>query len=201
MLWRVESFPPCKYHVFLSHCQEDKEQLVLPLHGALCERGVVPWLDEHDYPYGYPSFKALGDSILESRHTVLLVTPAMLAQPRGWSIVELAWVHLLQADLSATESGQAVALPLFFLPRTDEALQRSVWRTMSDHGPFHRSTDGDRVAWALQHVCRFVEQQRRRGLEMARRLEQDSRFRARLEARSGLIDRITCRHPGTLPLP
>jgi hypothetical protein len=199
MLWQAQSFPLCTHHVFLSHCQEDRERLVLPLDRVLRQRGVIPWLDQRDYTYGYSSFDALCDVILESRHTVFLVTPAMLAQPRGWSIVELAWVHLLQADLCAAGSAQAVALPLFFLPRTDEALQRSAWRTISDPGAFHRSADGDHVAWALEHICRFLEQQRHKGLEMARRLEEDSRLRTQLAARPGLIDRITCRYPATMP--
>ncbi len=52
MLWQIQSFPSCTHHVFLSHCREDREWLVFPLEEELRRRGVIPWLDRHEYPYG-----------------------------------------------------------------------------------------------------------------------------------------------------
>lgn len=202
MLWQVQFFPPCTHHVFLSHCREDRESLAFPTYEALRERGVIPWLDRHDYPYGRSSFEALRDGVLKSRHTVFFVTPAMLAQPRGWGILELAWADLLQDNLR--EAGgvlQTVMLPLFFLDPADELLQRSAWRPMCDRGDFHPSTDKDPVAWAFERICEFVRREEERGLDYARWLEQDPAFRSRLSARHGLIERISCRHPAPMLQP
>jgi hypothetical protein len=133
-------------------------------------------------------------------HTVFLVTDALLAQPRGWSIVELAWADLLQENLR--ESGgvlQTVALPLFFLKRDDGRLLRSAWQPLRDQGAFHRPEDGDALAWAIRQVSAFVRREATRGVENAIWLEQDRGERLRLQKRKGLVERITARHPGPIP--
>src|SRR6266852_341518 len=144
MQWLLRSFPFCTHHVFLSHCREDRDWLVFPLYEALRHEGVIPWLDEHDYPYGRTSFEALRDGVLRCRHIVFLVTLGMLAQPRGWGIVELAWADLLQENLR--EAGgvlQNVILPLFFLPHDDPNLPRSAWQPLRDRAAFHTPGDGE----------------------------------------------------------
>ncbi len=196
MLWQIQFFPICRYHVFLSHCREDRERLVFPLYEALRERGVIPWLDRHDYPYGRLSFEALRDGVLTCRHVVFLVTRAMLSQPRGWGIVELAWADLLQENLrEAGGALQAVVLPLFFLDPANDRLPRSAWQTLRERAVFYRRQDGDRVVWAARQVSAFVLREGQRGLDNAVWLQQDSHAYARLGARQGLIDRITGRHP------
>jgi hypothetical protein len=199
MLWQIQFFPLCTHHVFLSHCREDREWLVFPLFEELCQRGIIPWLDRHDYPYGRTSFEALRDGVLKSRHVVFLVTQAMLAQPRGWSIIELAWADLLQENLR--ESGgvlQTVMLPVFFLDLSDEGLLRSVWRSLRDRAVFHRPQDGDPVAWTSQQIADFLLRETERGLDNGIWLQQDSRARTRLERRQGLVDRITGQHPAVV---
>jgi len=199
MLWRIEWFPLCEWHVFLSHCQEDRDTLVLPLCRELQSRHVVPWLDRHDYPYGRTSFEALRDSVLKCRHCVFLITRAMLAQPRGWSVVELAWADLLQANLHGPGGAlQNVALPLFFVEPTNGMVPRSAWRTLSDRGAFHKDGDGDPVTWARDRILEFILREQRRGQDLAKGLEGYRRERSRLGLRRGLLDRITCRHPAML---
>jgi len=199
MLWQVQFFPPCTHHVFLSHCREDREPLVFPLYSALQRRGLAPWLDRHDYPYGRASFGALRDEVLKSRHTVFLVTPAMLAQPRGWGVLELAWAHLLQENLAAPGGvDQNILLPLFFVQRAGGRLSRSVWQPVRERGPFHRPGDGDPIAWAARQIFEFVLREEKRGLDIVKWLREDSRARSRLAKRPGLIDRITCRHPASI---
>ena len=115
MFWQIQSFPACTHYVFLSHCGEDREWLVLPLYERLQSLGIVPWLDRHDYPFGRTSLEALRDGVLKSGR-IILVTKAMLEQSRGWSVVELAWAELLQDNLrEAGAALQNVSLPLFFL--------------------------------------------------------------------------------------
>ncbi|MFW6162543.1 MAG: toll/interleukin-1 receptor domain-containing protein [Planctomycetota bacterium] len=199
MPWRLQFFPVCTHHVFLSHCREDRDSLVVPLYETLQKRGGLPWLDRHDYPYGRRSYEALRDGVLRCRHTVFLVTRAMLTQPRGWTILELAWADLLQENLR--EPGgelQAVAFPLFFVGRDSEGLLRSAWLPVRDRGVFCPPKSSDRVAWAAERVVAFLRQGEARGVDIASWLEQDSRARSRLSARPGILDRITCRNPTPL---
>lgn len=199
MLWQIQFFPLCRYHVFLSHCREDRDRLVFPLFERLGENDILPWLDRHDYPYGRTSFGALRDGVLECRHVVFLVTPRMLSQSRGWGVVELAWADLLQENLR--EAGgelRTVALPLFFLEPSNDRLLRSAWQGLRDRAVFYRRQDGNRVAWAARQISNFVLRETRRGLGNALWLQQDAPARARLGARPGLIDRVTARHPNPI---
>ena len=72
MLWKITRFPPCRCHVFLSHSSEDKASLVEPLCERLKSKGVIPWVDVHDYPWCRASYEALRWEILESRHIAYL---------------------------------------------------------------------------------------------------------------------------------
>ncbi len=202
MLWKLQFFPICKYHVFLSHCREDRDRLVHPLYETLQQQGIIPWLDRHDYPYGRTSLAALRDGILACRHAVFLITPDMLTQPRGWGIVELAWAELLQENVR--EAGgvlQNIVLPLFFLAQNDERLGRSAWQAIRERGAFYRPEDGDAVSWAARQIRGFLDREAALALGFANALAGDYRFRARLRARQGLIERITALHPPPVPPP
>ena len=135
MFWTVASFPRCTHHIFLSHCAEDRKALTYPVYQALWQRGIVSWLDRHDYPYGRNSRSALRDSILHSRHTAFLITDAMLSSPRGWCVQELAWSELLQDNFHYS-GGDLVnlILPLYFVEQSDNRLPRSVWQALRDRG-------------------------------------------------------------------
>ncbi len=196
MLWQLQFFPVCTHHVFLSHCREDRECLVFPLYSALQQRQIVPWLDQHDYPYGRTSLAALRDEVLKCRHAVFLITEAMLVQSRGWSIVELAWADVLQENLR--EAGgvlQNIILPLFFVRQGHELLPRTVWQSVRDRGVFYRHEDGDELTWAVSQIAGFLGREASRGLDNAAWLRQDSEARARLNARVGLVKRIKALHP------
>jgi len=174
---------------------------VYPLFDNLQNRGIIPWLDRHDYPHGRTSFQALRDGVLHCRHTVFLVTVAMLEQPRGWTIMELAWAVLLQENLR--ESGgilHTILLPLFFLDPTDVRLPRCAWFPVRDRALFYQENDGDPAVWAARQIEAFVLREALRGHENAMWLLKDSKARERLAERQGLIERITALHPtGLLP--
>jgi hypothetical protein len=196
MLWQLQFFPVCTHHVFLSHCREDRERLVFPLSAALQQRQVVPWLDQHDYPYGRTSFAALRDEVLKCRHAVFLVTEEMLAQSRGWGVLELAWADVLQENLR--EAGgvlQNIILPLFFLPQDHELLPWTVWQSVRDRGVFYRQEDGDELTWAVNQIVGYLSREASRGLDNAAWLHQDSQARIRLNSRAGLVKRIKALHP------
>ena len=202
MFWQLQFFPRCRWHVFLSHCREDMEWLIDPLYEALRQKAIIPWLDRHDYPYGRPSLKALREGVLKCRHTVFLVTDAMLDQPRGWGIVELVWAYLLEENLREADGDlQTIVLPLFFLRQDDERILRSVWQSIRDRAAFHGPQDGDAVAWAVHQISSFLWREAEQGLELFAGIEQDPHQYARLKERPGLIERITDLHPTPAPIP
>ena len=201
MFWTLSSFPTCQWHVFLSHCREDRVDLVSPLNEQLREAGVIPWLDREDYPYGRDSRTALRDGILRCRHTVLLITNSTLAQARGWTVQELCWAELLQGNLTIPGGFlQNVILPLFFVDRAHPDLCSSVWNVLLDRGQFYEIANGDPVPWAKTQVVNFLRREEILTQEMATRSKRDAIFRAGLKARpDGLRRRVTQFDPGPLP--
>lgn len=197
MFWQITSFPKCSHHVFLSHCQEDRNGLVLPVHDQLTSAGIAPWLDQEDYYYGRDSRSALRDGLLRSRHVVFFVTDAMLTAARGWCILELAYTELLEANFRVT-GGQLShqLLPLFLIPQSDERLPRSVWQLVRDRGRFHNpGADGDPVNWCANEIRQFLLREQELARDIAKQADQDSRFKSRLKSTPGLFDRVTKFHP------
>jgi hypothetical protein len=195
--WSISHFPACQFHVFLSHCDEDRQWLAYPLFDRLETLGVSPWIDRHDYPLGMDPFEALREGILRCRHIIYLVTLAMLNQGRGWPVVEKTYAGLLQGGL--TEAGlelSHVELPLFFVPVGAASLTRSVWNSLRYRGRF-APTETNHVEWAAQQILRFVVDEKARAIELAAELDRDSQFRKRLERRNqpGIMDRVCARYP------
>lgn len=192
MLWRIISFPKCVHHIFLSHCQEDRDQLVLPIHERLQTAGVVPWLDQEDYYYGRDSRTALRDGILRSRHIVFFVTEAMLNVARGWCVFELAYAELLDVNLR-TRGGQLANpfLPLFLLKQDDVRLPRSVWQAVRERGRFFDSDrNGDPIEWCANQIRDYLLREQVLSKDAARLAEQDSFFATMLAEVPGLQDRV-----------
>lgn len=200
MFWTVSSFPPCTHHIFLSHCREDHERLVVPVREGLRERNIVSWLDREDYFYGRDSRAALRDGILRSRHTVFFITEAMLASSRGWCVLELAFAELLQSGLVRPGGALAnIILPLFFIPQDDLTLPRTVWQLLRDRGRFHGATDGERGAWAQNEIARFIRDEQRLAADHAAAMRTDHKSRKELERLSGLLSRVTKFDPQPVP--
>ena len=201
MFWQVTSFPRCRYHAFLSHCAEDRDGLVRPVHDRLLVGGVVPYLDQEDYYYGRDSRSALRDGVLRSRHVVFFVTDAMLSTARGWCVFELAFAELVELNF-VTPGGQLanLFLPLFLVPQGDGRLPRTVWQAVRDRGRFHTpASDGDPVAWCEREVRDFLAREQRLSQDMATLARRNPVFEALLQQTPGLFDRATKFQPGRLP--
>lgn len=200
MFWTTDFFPRCEHHVFLSHCAEDRTELVHPVYESLRERGIWAWLDRHDYPYGRGSRAALRDAIIGCRHVVFLVTDAMLTQARGWCVQELAWTELLQDNLlqAGGPTLQNVFLPLYFVEPSDTRLPRSVWQAVRDKGVFSQSGVA-RPAWAAGQIEAFLRREEVLAAELGRYARRNDAFRTSLRAKHGLFDRVTRFHPQPLP--
>ena len=169
-----------------------------PVYDALESKTYFPWLDLHDYPRGRDPFAALRDGILNCRHVVYLITDHFLSQGRGWPSIENAYAHLLQENFQYPSLELcAVQFPLFFLPRDHETLHRSTWAPLIHRGRFYPSgrVDHGAVNWAVEEVVAFIQQEERRGAEIAEQVEHDPSFRPLLTGERNVLRRITYADP------
>lgn len=203
MFWQVASYPKCDYHVFLSHCQEDRDGLVEPVHKSLIAKGLKPFLDIEDYYYGRESRVALRDGILDSRHVIFFITDAMLNSARGWCVMELAFAELLDANLIHRGGKLAnVILPLFFVPQSDPRLPRSVWQLIRDRGRFCDVFEpSDTVTWCSDQISEFLIREAKITRNVAQIARQNATFLNDLLRVTGLHNRVTKFQPGLPKLP
>lgn len=196
--WRVRHFPRCTHHVFLSHCAENRRNLIHPVFNGLQKDQFVPWLDSHHYPRGQGAFAVLREAIIRCRHVVYFVTEEFLAQGRGWNSVETAYSELLQENFVQSAVVLCnVQLPLFFLPRNYETLVRSAWGSLVQSGRFYPpgKVDGDAVNWAVQEITAFIKQEENRGRSLAFQIERDPSFQRLLGEEQNLLSRVMCAYP------
>ena len=200
MFWQLASFPKCEHHLFLSHCAEDRSDLVWPVFERLQAAGVRPWLDREDYQYGRPSRSALRDALGVSRHVAFFVTDHMLDSARGWCVLELGYTEIIQANLIGPGGPLAnVYLPLYLVPQADERLPRSVWQTGRDLGAFYDGPPGEqRVGWCVDQLLAFLRREQLLATRLVRHLRQDTRLSSQLAATPGLLDRVTKFAPARL---
>lgn len=130
--WRINFWPPCTHHVFLSHCQEDRDQLVVPVFEELERRGIIPWIDRHHYPLARDALQALREGLLACRHTAYFLTGAALSNGRGWMAVERSFADAIQRRMVYGDESAHFELPLLLVPQADPAFQRSIWRSLVD---------------------------------------------------------------------
>jgi hypothetical protein len=200
--WRVHHLPRCTHHVFLSHCAEDRQRLVLPAYRALEDNKWSPWLDQHHYPSGQGAFEALREGILHCRHVVYFVTTKFLSQGRGWNSIENAYSNLLQENLRFGSLELChIQFPLFFVPHGHAVLARSAWGPLVQRGRFYSPgrVDGGAVDWAVQAIVDFLQQEERRGISLAAQLENDPGSRAWRDAEPNLLRRVMCADPPPIP--
>ena len=199
--WRVRHYPRCTHHVFLSHCAENRRTLVHPVYTGLQKDQYLPWLDRHHYPRGQGAFAALREAIIRCRHVVYFVTEEFLSQGRGWNSVETAYSELLQANLMQPALVLCnLQLPLFFLPRNHETLERSAWGSFVQSGRFYPpgKVDGGAVNWAHQEIAAFIKQEENRGHSLATQIEKDPSFQRILADEKNLLSRVMCAYPSPI---
>lgn len=193
MLWQIQSFPKCRYHVFLSHSQEDRDGLVRPLAERLTASGISPWLDEADYNYGRSSRESLQDAVLASRHAVFFVTDAMLQSARGWCVLELAYAEILDANLQGRGGRLAHAyLPLFLVEQDDPRLPRTVWQAVRDRGHFMpRGSTASTQEWCEQEIRNFLRREQQKCNEVNESCRMDDLLVGEIDRTPGLLVRVT----------
>ncbi len=75
-----------KYDVFISYSSANKDWVRKDLLSALEKAGLKVCIDFRDFQVGKPALKNMRDGILESRHTLLVLTEAYLSS--GWTEFE-----------------------------------------------------------------------------------------------------------------
>lgn len=193
MLWQIRSFPKCRYHVFLSHSQEDRDGLVRPVAEGLVASGVSPWLDEADYNYGRSSRESLQDAVLSSRHVVFFVTDAMLESARGWCVLELAYAEILDANLQGRGGRLANAyLPLFLVEQGDPRLPRTVWQAVRDRGHFMpKDSAVSAHEWCQREIGNFLRREQQKCNDVNDSCRTDGRLTGEIDQTPGLLVRVT----------
>ena len=192
MWFQIARFPKCEHHLFLSHSREDSVSLVTPTRNALFQRGVLSWIDLHEYPYGRSPTSALRDSLFACRHIVFFITSAMLQSARGWCCVEYTLAKVFQDNFERNPTLSHFVLPLFFVERGDSRISRSVWNDLVGMGKFidNSSQQAHYVDWAEQAILDFLRQEQQYTARMNDTLNDLPELQRRMPE-FGLIERAT----------
>jgi|GEM_PF-4416714 len=136
----VSSLPtPATAHewdAFLSHANEDKAEVAIPLARALKERGIRVWLDEFTLTVGDSLSRSIDAGLSASRFGIVVLSPAFFA--KEWPRRELD-------GLVAREvGGQKIILPVWHRLSKDSILRFSP--TLADRIATHSDKGIDAVA-------------------------------------------------------
>jgi len=213
--WRIDYWPECEKHVFLSHSAEDRKRLVVPVFEELSRRRILPWIDQSHYPLGREAISALQDELLRCRHVVYFVTPALLRQGRGWPGAERALAATIQQHLRYGDEIAHVEMALLFVEPAEPAFQRSVWRSLIDKAkPCEHAVppsagggaDDGRRDWAKEHVLwaaavveQFVRQEEKWAFQLADRFTADGDLTRDYGGDANLRRRLLAQAPAPLP--
>ncbi|WP_093347108.1 DnaB-like helicase C-terminal domain-containing protein [Variovorax sp. PDC80] len=86
-----------KYHVFISHASEDKQEVVRPLAEGLEARGLKVWLDEVQMTLGDNLRREIDKGLAQSRYGVVVLSPDYLR--KEWPLKELDSLMSLETGL------------------------------------------------------------------------------------------------------
>ena len=123
-----------KYDVFISYSSANKDWVRKDLLSALEKAGLKVCIDFRDFKAGKPAIKNMRDSILESKHTLLVLTEAYLKS--GWTEFE----NLISQTLDpANQKGRVI-------PMLKEKCNPSLEISYLTYVNFYNPDDWD-IAW------------------------------------------------------
>jgi TIR domain-containing protein len=203
--WVIDHWPVLGFDVFLSHCAEDRDELVIPVFERLRDLSVLPWIDRHLFPIAVDPLDALRANLLRCRHVIYIVTPKLLKQGRGWCAAERSFAELIQRQFQfAASSLWTFEVPLLFVDPTEVIFRRSVYapllpRTQSYAGRFQRGQS--RVDWAVATIQALLQQQHAETDRLTDQLTADVDLGHYVDSRSGLRIRLSSHLPIPIPIP
>jgi hypothetical protein len=104
-----------RYAFFVSHVTEDAAEIkaltaaIVATSGRGGRAPLACFLDKHNWLVGNDNPTTIRDCLLQSQHMICWVTPAYLANQRGWIWMELAYANLLETSINLQNFG--VRLP------------------------------------------------------------------------------------------
>lgn len=123
-----------KYDVFISYSSANKDWVRKDLLSALEKAGLKVCIDFRDFKAGKPAIKNMRDGILESRHTLLVLTEAYLKS--GWTEFENLISQMLDP---ANQKGRVI-------PMLKEKCNPSLEISYLTYVNFYNPDDWD-IAW------------------------------------------------------
>jgi len=106
-----------RYDVFISHANEDKDDLVRPLAQALAKAGYRVWYDEFELKVGDSLSKSIDHGLSQSGYGLVVLSPAFFA--KNWTRYELDGLIARQMV------GEKVILPIWHHIGREEILKYS----------------------------------------------------------------------------
>jgi hypothetical protein len=104
--------------VFLSHANEDKEDIARPLKEALESRGITVWFDEIRIKVGQSIRQKIEEGIAQCRFGIVIISPNFFK--KQWTQAELDALFSKKMD-----SGEDLVLPIWHHISKDEVSQQS----------------------------------------------------------------------------
>jgi len=169
---RLEPWPACGKHRFLSHVREDRDWLAIPLAKELEQRRLIAWVDFIDgrnQEWSRP-LSVLRHGVNGCRHVVYLLTEAALKQGRGWLAAERAYAEQMQQLLCWNETRLFDVELVLRFPRADDLggvdrlMDESVWHPLLIQSRRIAVSDATGlVVSATDAIEEFVRKQVQRG--------------------------------------
>ena len=212
--WRIEYWPGCVAHAFLSHCAEDRDGLVLPVFEELSashrpvdgSRALSPRARGNRGVAGGTAQMPARDLL---HHTGNALPRTRMAGRRT------GMAATIQQHLRDGQEIAHVEMALLFVKTTDPAFQRSVWRSLVDKAeccphpvtlPAASSDAGRRdwhehpVFWAAERVEQFVRQEERWAKELEVRFGEDPSLGRSTRHEPYLVRRLLAQDRPPLPI-
>jgi tetratricopeptide (TPR) repeat protein len=131
-----------KWDVFISHASEDKDGVAIPIYRGLVKEGFVCWIDNTEINLGDSLLSKIQDGIVQSRHSVVILSGAFFQKNKKWTKHELSAIWSLENEhrkifpilhnISFQELGKSFP---FFLDRlhvcTDQGINHVVQKICS----------------------------------------------------------------------
>lgn len=99
-----------EWDLFISHAQEDKDEVVRPLVHALQERGLHVWYDEFEVRIGSSLRRKIDQGIAQSTFGVVVLSPAFFS--KEWTNYELDGL-VTRSTAKRSAGGGQVILPIW----------------------------------------------------------------------------------------
>lgn len=115
--WLKPVTPQKKYHVFVSHASEDKDNFVRPFVNSLVAEGIDVWYDEFELKLGDSLRRSIDNGLKNSKYGIVVLSESFFK--KEWTQKELDGLFAKEVN------GEKVILPLWHKISKNEVLSYS----------------------------------------------------------------------------